>query len=80
MDSIVNAVTAIAGDPAAHASAPAFPRAADCIAWERSQASTEVMTTGGVRLLPGTTGRLRGAVYGTSTTPSSGPPTQRPPV
>jgi hypothetical protein len=80
MDSTVNADTAKTGIDAARPFAPAFPIAADCVAWERSHASTPVVTTGGVRLLPGTTGRLRTAGYSTSSFPSSGPSTQRPPV
>jgi hypothetical protein len=83
MDSTVNAVTAKTGIVDALAARPlaqASPIVADCVAWERSHASTPVMTTGGVRLLPGTTGRSRRADYGTSSFPSSGPSTLRPPV
>ena len=81
MDITVNADTAKTGiAAAARPFAPAFPTAADCVAWERSHASTLVMTTGGVRLLPGTTGRQRRADQGTSSFPSSGPSTTSPPV
>ncbi|WP_432564265.1 hypothetical protein [Kineococcus sp. SYSU DK003] len=60
------------------------PIGAGCVSWERSHASTPVMTTGGVRLLPATDGRLRavkGASYGTASSfPSSGPSASSPPV
>ena len=62
--------------------------AVGCSPWERSHASTPVTTTGGVRLLPATAGRLRGATgadttgaYGASSLfPSAGPSTSSPPV
>jgi hypothetical protein len=59
------------------------PLNADCVAWERSHASTPVMSTGGVRLLPATAGRLRAEhkAYGASSSfPSSGPSASSPPV
>lgn len=54
--------------------------------WERSHASTPVVSTGGVRLLPVMEGRLRKDVidvtgaYGASLFPSAGPSTSSPPV
>ena len=84
MDSTVNAVTAKTGTVdalVACALTQVSPIAATGTAWERSHASTPVMTTGGVRLLPGITGRLRRADHGTSSSfPSSGPSTSSPPV
>ena len=55
--------------------------AVGCSPWERSHASTPVTTTGGVRLLPATAGRLRGATgaYGATSIPSSGPSASSPP-
>lgn len=54
-----------------------------CTGWEPSHASTPVMSTGGVRLLPAIAGRLRvakGAYGATSSFPSSGPSPSSPPV
>lgn len=75
-----NATTGIVAD----ASAVARVRSAStptCVTWERSHASTPSMTTGGVRLLPATTGRLRHdkGAYGATSIPSSGPSASRPP-
>lgn len=60
--------------------------ASACAPWERSHASTRVVSTGGVRLLPVMEGRLRKDVmdvtgaYGASLFPSAGPSTSSPPV
>ncbi|WP_432514377.1 hypothetical protein [Kineococcus sp. SYSU DK001] len=83
MDSTTIANTGIVADAlvAATRAQALTPVAVQCVSWERSHASTRVMTTGGVRLLPAT-GRRRTdeAVYGTSSLPFSGPSTSSPPV
>ncbi|PRY15120.1 hypothetical protein CLV37_10546 [Kineococcus rhizosphaerae] len=76
-----NATTGIVADAS---SAVARARSAStpaCATWERSHASTPVMTTGGVRLLPATAGRLRHdkGAYGATSIPSSGPSASSPP-
>ncbi|WP_432544762.1 hypothetical protein [Kineococcus sp. SYSU DK002] len=85
MDSTTIANTGIVADALVVAArVKALPSVAvQCVTWERSHASTRVMTTGGVRLLPAT-GRRRHdeTAYGASSSsfPSSGPSTSSPPV
>ncbi|MEZ0492198.1 hypothetical protein AB2L28_08090 [Kineococcus sp. TBRC 1896] len=74
----ISPITALVATVPVRVCAPAV----GCSPWERSHASTPVVSTGGVRLLPVGDGRLRDAMgaYGASLFPSAGPSTSSPPV